>query len=427
MNKKASTTVFLSVIFVSMALAVIASIEICREMTIKSECMVFGKVWAKAILSEYDRFLLEDYGIMAYQGPDIVVASKINTYAQYSIDDKLGIRLKRSGAELDGYEISIPSNFKKALKDAFVVESFDTLLNSEGRIKRGDLDEGENRVINNTVVLDTLPSNGIRSSIGVAAISDYLENGSISGYIKDKAVGAAVEMGFIRKYFDNYLYLSGGEDSYFRNEWEYIVNGDSNDKRNLEDCKRKIFLIRNALNLAYLAKDSEKQLLLSTVSQSLSPGPGGVLIQAVLTEAWAAAESKYDLDQLLDDQKIPLIKTEASWHTDLDGIINSSDVIKKLDDEALENLDEAREIVKESNTAGGVLSEIVEGQGYEDYLMLLMLAVPENTRLLRIMDIVQTNMKYRYYADFNLEEYFIGVRFNVNANGRTYEFEDAYK
>jgi len=58
--------------------------------------------------------------------------------------------------------------------------------------------------------------------------------------------------------------------------------------------------------------------------------------------------------------------------------------------------------------------------------MIMILAMDERVRLLRIMDIVQINMKYRYYRDFNMMEYYVGTRFSLEANRRTYEFEDSY-
>ena len=41
---------------------------------------VFGNIWTKAALSEYDKFLLEDYGILAYQGPDFEVEDKLKSW-----------------------------------------------------------------------------------------------------------------------------------------------------------------------------------------------------------------------------------------------------------------------------------------------------------------------------------------------------------
>ena len=72
-------------------------------------------------------------------------------------------------------------------------------------------------------------------------------------------------------------------------------------------------------------------------------------------------------------------------------------------------------------------TKIKEGLNYDEYMMVMILAMNENTRLLRIMDLVTINMKYRYYRDFNMMEYYTGVRFTIEANGKSHEFEDAYK
>ena len=67
------------------------------------------------------------------------------------------------------------------------------------------------------------------------------------------------------------------------------------------------------------------------------------------------------------------------------------------------------------------------GLNYDEYLMIMIASLSDNVRLLRIMDLVQINMKYRYYADFNMMEYYTGVRFTIEANSKSHEFEDAYK
>ena len=44
--------------------------------------------------------------------------------------------------------------------------------------------------------------------------------------------------------------------------------------------------------------------------------------------------------------------------------------------------------------------ENMSGQNYEEYLLLMMLTTPKDLRTRRIMDLIQINMKYRYYDDF---------------------------
>ena len=90
-NKKGSSAVLTAMIFVAFAICVTSALGICRELTIKSECEAFGRVWTKAILSEYDLPLMEDYGIMAYFGNDREISDKVEYYMDYSTADRLGI------------------------------------------------------------------------------------------------------------------------------------------------------------------------------------------------------------------------------------------------------------------------------------------------------------------------------------------------
>ena len=111
----------------------------------------------------------------------------------------------------------------------------------------------------------------------------------------------------------------------------------------------------------------------------------------------------------------------------LGSVLDSSKVRGSLDDEAKELLDENRDEIDNLPGTGHAASIITEGLSYDDHLMLMILCMTTNTRLLRVMDIVQIDMKYRYYRDFNLMEYYTGVRYALTADGRDYVFEDSYK
>ena len=82
-----------------------------------------------------------------------------------------------------------------------------------------------------------------------------------------------------------------------------------------------------------------------------------------------------------------------------------------------------------SGLTGGMttVAQFSEGLSYDEYLMIMIMSLNDNVRLLRIMDLVQINMKYRYYRDFNLMEYYTGTRFTLEVNGKDHGFEDAYK
>ena len=133
------------------------------------------------------------------------------------------------------------------------------------------------------------------------------------------------------------------------------------------------------------------------------------------------------MKDLLENKRVPILKSADEWQTGLGAVLDSDEVREKLDDESKELLGEKRD---EINGFGGVadrVSDLKDGLNYDEHLMIMILAMDERVRLLRIMDLVQINMKYRYYRDFNMMEYYVGTRFTIDANGRSYEFEDSYK
>ena len=90
-------------------------------------------------------------------------------------------------------------------------------------------------------------------------------------------------------------------------------------------------------------------------------------------------------------------------------------------------------LFSEENTEGSgeertgyIKPKKMEGMGYGDYLRILFGIVPEETRTLRMMDIIQINMKYLYCGGFLLEDYYTGLDFTLRVNGRKYEFHENY-
>ena len=426
-NKRGSSVLLLAMIFTAFAMVILSSILIAREWTVKSECEAFGRVFAKAILSEYDKHLLQDYGILGYQGNDAAVEEKIRQYMAYSMKGKLRVRDLDAEAGLGGYELSDPANFRKAMKDGFGGSLAEALVHGGTRHARGKEEVLPERSITNPVVLDTLPSGHTSASVDAGALSEKLKSGNLFDAVTDTGSSAAVELAFIRTYFSSHTMKAGSLESYFPHELEYIVRGSADDQTNYKSCRRKIFLIRNAMNLISVYKDPEKVEVVSAVAELITPGPLALVTQGVLMEAWAALESENDVQTLVRGGRVPLIKTPAQWQTGLRAVLDSKEVRQKLDEEAEALLRENEgEILKDAEgfDAG---KEIAEGQTYEDYLMVMILTMNSNTRLRRIMDLVQINMKYRYYEEFSLEEYYTGVRFSMHVDQNSYEFEDHYR
>ena len=430
-TKKGSSMVITAVMFLGFALCVAASVGVSRRLVVSSECEAFGRVWTKAVLSEYDVHLLEDYSIMAYFGNDSDVTAKLNAYLDYSAAGKLDAVITGANADLTGYELGDPANFRKALRLGFASNAASELLNGMGRTFR-DLDsmdgyEEEGRVINDRVVLDTLPSGGAGGSVSADTLTENAQSMGDENTVRSRIAGAGAEILLIVNSFNNHVTASDDKEHFFVNEWEYIIRGSPDDEVNYRACRRRLFLARNALNLLSLYRDPAKVEIVIAVAEAITPGPLGIITQVIVAEAWAALETEADLDELYSDGRVPVLKTPEQWKTGLGAVLDSDDVRRKLDDESRENLDEKR---GELDGIAGIpvnAVQIREGLNYDEYMMVMILAMNENTRLLRIMDLVQINMKYRYYKDFNMMEYYIGTRFTIDANGRTHVFEDQYK
>ena len=90
-NKKGSSAVLLAILFLGFAICLAGAIGVSRRLVVSSECETFGRLWTKAVLSEYDVHLMEDYSMMAYFGNDDEVTDKLNAYLKYSVQNKLDV------------------------------------------------------------------------------------------------------------------------------------------------------------------------------------------------------------------------------------------------------------------------------------------------------------------------------------------------
>ena len=67
------------------------------------------------------------------------------------------------------------------------------------------------------------------------------------------------------------------------------------------------------------------------------------------------------------------------------------------------------------------------GENYEDYLSLMACLVDEQVRILRMLDIMQINMKDQYYSGFRMENYHGGIDASITVNGEEYAVRKEYQ
>ena len=128
--------VLTAIFFLGFAICIAAATGVSRRLVVSSECEAFGRVWTKAVLSEYDVHLLEDYSIMAYFGNDEEVSRKLDSYLSYSAAGKLDAAITGANADLTGYELGNPDNFREALRLGFTSSAASELFFSNCLVSR---------------------------------------------------------------------------------------------------------------------------------------------------------------------------------------------------------------------------------------------------------------------------------------------------
>lgn len=170
----------------------------------------------------------------------------------------------------------------------------------------------------------------------------------------------------------------------FRNETEYLIQGSANEYDNLRSVEMQILGIRMIMNIAYLASSSEKQSVLQSAAAGIggiiAPGIGTTVIYGALMFLWSAAESYVDYTALVQGDRVPIFKTEASWRTDLESILAEA-----------------------ANVVEGEKGREEEGADYEMYLRMLLLMQNTDTLLERIGSVIQLNL-HKNDRDFLLTD-----------------------
>ena len=119
-------------------------------------------------------------------------------------------------------------------------------------------------------------------------------------------------------------YISPKEGRALQYEVEYIIAGKSSDSDNFKAVVNELLLAREAANFMYLQRDVKKKeeaLVLATAIAGASANPA--VIEAVkigLLTSWAYCESVLDLRTLLSGERIPIVKTPATWTSTLSGM-----------------------------------------------------------------------------------------------------------
>ena len=302
---------------------------------------------------------------------------------------------------LEGYELTDTAVLKRQIEKVILsgykppVTDIDESRNPEGE----NIDYDRN--ITASWIIRGLPSQGHREKFDMTGTISKIKAGA---GIKNIAGRTAVDM-YILTFFKDCMESRDLKSTYFNCEVEYILTGRLSDTEAKKKAAVKIKGLRNALNLYYLYTCSEKREAAMALAQTVMPGPGAVLVQAVILESWAYAEAENDVKILYDKKTVPLLKKDSDWALSLENVFADETAGKYI--------------------APASISDKGYGQ-YEDYIRILLCGMSEETKLLRVMDLIQVNMKYSYYGSFLLKDYHTGLDYEITVNGEKHEFKDSY-
>ena len=173
------------------------------------------------------------------------------------------------------------------------------------------------------------------------------------------------------------------QNSQLAYQMEYILCGKKTDEKNLKETVKKLMLVREAANIACLYTDpglsstlSETALIIGTIMLIPEAAP---LIKLLLAAGWSYAESLVDVRALLENKKIPYVKTGSTWQTDLAALAESRGNIAEL------------------------TRDVPGGMTYEEFIAVLLLTAPSSKIVQRAMDMTESEIRGSGRPAFHLD------------------------
>lgn len=356
-----------------------------------------------SVLGEYDLDLYQRYHILAHGKNEEEISQLIQMYGNETFRNKRPMDLIRSDLQavevsLKKYSLMDGERLEKELSEIMVYRIAREKIRSP-EVKKPD-SERPQRELKNQKVISTLPSGGKDNWTLLTQAITNLSPNALEGLITRGHRYYLVNE-YIQYYFSHDKEGKSSEHpAFFRNETEYLLYGDFSDTENKKRFLNDFTGLRTGLNLYHIIQDPEKMQELSTLANLTAPGPGAPAAQGVLASAWAFSEALNDRKILDGGGKVPILKKKENWAL------------------SIENL---------HRQEGGVLYPAVqEGKNYGEYLELFLYFANHEKKLLRIMDLIQINMKTQTDSRFTMAGRYKGFEFTAFLNGKAYHYEKSY-
>ncbi len=412
-NKKGSVTVFIMLFMVSLMMMFLVFIRESKNAAVKGSFGALGVMWCDSILAEYDLNLQDRYDIFAFYGLQPEIEGKLRYYVGKSVLKKKYVSMSGIESSLSEYSLIDIDNFRDQVTRASKMRLAGKLLGKANEFESHGPEQPRTESAGD--LMSDLPSGGSTSGLSASAFNSAVESaGSITDVIK-KAGDRFLENEYAFMYFKDRSDDKDIGKTFLNYEIEYLLCGRKSDEANEAEMRLKIVAIRLIFNTLFALKDPEINSETLAAAEVITPGPAVPVTQKILQAGWAACESVNDYNLLVNGKKVPMYKDKVSWALDLESVVKGG--IREHEEGDEPEMKEEVPCVDPGNE---------HGEEYGDYIRAMLYLMDENLMLLRMMDLMQINMRYCHYADFRIKEYNTGLRAVFHVNGGDYEIERKY-
>lgn len=392
-GKKGSVAVLITLIFSSLTMG-IAVIGECATERLKADCADGAVTLAcRSVLSEYDIRLLEDYGIFAYKDTAEAVEKKLELYVRANMNNSFlplnadDVAMTVRSEEYSLYEPDV-------LEEQLLKAGAEKAVLGGGGVRRASMAEPKLK-IENEAMTAALPSAGKPTQL----LNTDLFSGEES--LLNKAGSSYLLTQYIMNTFNSGFTDHPDRQSFFNYEVEYILSGKKSEEESLDYVKRRLAAVRMSLNTAHILASPAKMKEVTAYVAAIPTGAEPIEA-AVIIALWAGAETDNDISLLMDGKNVAFAKTELQWAVPFKTALGSIF---------------AKGYIEPADT---------RGQSYEDYLEAFLYIQDKQTKLLRIMDLIQINLRRSYNGSFLIKEHYTGFRVQAAIDGREYEYAHNY-
>lgn len=171
---------------------------------------------------------------------------------------------------------------------------------------------------------------------------------------------------------------------------EYVIGGSYSEKENQQHCFWSIFAIRALNNIFGVLNDEIAMRLISSCN----------IAAPFVFILWVYLESNIDMNMLVSNMEVPLIKEEIilSPQTLMDNIEQICVAFDDID----ETKGKEQELSHAAMKIDYVTEQLLEVKGlfkmkYENYLWFFLFFTPNQTKTIRVADLIQMEMRYKKY------------------------------